>query len=71
MCILISDWFTAMHMTYYNFTLRPRKCNITALQGHNTNSISRPPAWLPEQTEAKSRFCHDNNCFIISIEQII
>ena len=23
MCIPISDWFTAAHMTYYNFTVRP------------------------------------------------
>ena len=47
MCIPISDWFTAAHMTYYNFTVRPSKCNIKALQGRRINSIYRPPAGLP------------------------
>ena len=35
MCIPISDWFTVAHMTYYNFTVRPSKCKITALQGRD------------------------------------
>ena len=35
MCIPISDWFTAAHMTYYNFTVWPSKCNITALHGRD------------------------------------
>ena len=40
MCIPISEWFAAAHVTYYNFTVRPEKCNITALQGRHINSIS-------------------------------
>ena len=69
MCIPISDWFTVAHMTYYNFTVRPSKCKITALQGRD---IVYPPACsVFLATETKIQFCHDTTSFIINIEQNI
>ena len=41
MSIAVSDWFTAAHMTYYNFTVWPSISNIMALQGRDIGYI--PP----------------------------
>ena len=53
MCIRISDWFTAAHMTYYNFTVRPSKCNITALHSRDIAFLARLLGYLrkPRQNQ--------------------
>ena len=51
MCIPISDWFTAAHTTYYNFTAPYR---AVILHIPHTCSVTLA-------TKTKSRFCHDTN----------
>ena len=53
MCISISDWFTAAYMTYYNFTIRPPKFNITALYGHDIAYPARLLGYLSNRDKIK------------------